>query len=28
MTAKTILVQMHHKVDTLEHISKKLVLVI
>lgn len=28
MTAKTILVQMHHKVETLEHISKKLVLVI
>lgn len=28
MTAKTILVQMHHKVETLEHINKKLVLVI
>jgi hypothetical protein len=28
MTAKTILVQMHHKVDTLEHVGKHLVLVI
>lgn len=28
MTAKTILVQLHHKVDTLEHISKRFVLVI
>lgn len=28
MTAKTILVQMHHKVHTLEHLSKHLVLVI
>lgn len=28
MTAKTILVQLHHKVDTLEHIGKRLVLVI
>ncbi len=28
MTAKTILVQMHHKVHTFEHINKKLVLVI
>jgi len=28
MTAKTILVQLHHKVDTLEHISKHFVLVI
>lgn len=28
MTAKTILVQLHHKADTLEHISKRLVLVI
>ena len=28
MTAKTILVQMHHKVQTFEHIHKKLVLVI
>jgi len=28
MTAKTILVQLHHKVDTLEHIGKHLVLVI
>lgn len=28
MTAKTILVQMHHKVQTFEHINKKLVLVI
>jgi hypothetical protein len=28
MTAKTILVQMHHKVETLEHINKRLVLVI
>lgn len=27
MTAKTILVQMHHKVQTFEHIGKKLVLV-
>lgn len=27
MTAKTILVQMHHKVQTFEHISRKLVLV-
>lgn len=27
MTAKTILVQMHHKVQTFEHIHKKLVLV-
>lgn len=28
MTAKTILVQMHHKVRTFEHVHKKLVLVI
>ena len=28
MTAKTILVQMHHKVQTFEHVHKKLVLVI
>jgi Restriction endonuclease NotI len=28
MTAKTILVQLHHKVDTLEHVNKRLVLVI
>jgi hypothetical protein len=28
MTAKTILVQLHHKVDTLEHFSKHLVLVV
>jgi hypothetical protein len=28
MTAKTILVQLHHKVETLEHIGKHLVLVI
>jgi hypothetical protein len=28
MTAKTILVQLHHKVDTLEHIGKRFVLVI
>lgn len=28
MTAKTILVQMHHKVETFEHINKKLVLVV
>jgi len=27
MTAKTILVQLHHKVETFEHISKHLVLV-
>lgn len=27
MTAKTILVQMHHKIQTFEHINKKLVLV-
>jgi hypothetical protein len=27
MTAKTILVQLHHKVDTFEHVSKHLVLV-
>lgn len=27
MTAKTILVQLHHKVETLEHINKRLVLV-
>lgn len=28
MTAKTILVQLHHKIDTFEHIGKHLVLVI
>lgn len=28
MTAKTILVQLHHKVETFEHLSKHLVLVI
>ena len=28
MTAKTVLVQMHHKIQTFEHIHKKLVLVI
>ncbi|MDO8531398.1 MAG: NotI family restriction endonuclease [Dehalococcoidia bacterium] len=28
MTAKTILVQMHHKIQTFEHVHKKLVLVI
>jgi len=28
MTAKTTLVQMHHKINTFEHINKKLVLVI
>lgn len=28
MTAKTILVQLHHKIETLEHISKHLVLVL
>ncbi len=28
MTAKTILVQLHHKISTFEHLSKKLVLVI
>lgn len=28
MTAKTILVQMHHKVQTFDHINKKLVLVL
>ena len=28
MTAKTILVQMHHKVQTFEHVGKKLVLVV
>ena len=27
MTAKTILVQMHHKIQTFEHVHKKLVLV-
>lgn len=27
MTAKTILVQMHHKIQTFEHLSKKLALV-
>jgi len=28
MTAKTILVQMHHKIQTFEHVNKKLVLVV
>jgi hypothetical protein len=28
MTAKTILVQMHHKIQTFEHVHKKLVLII
>ncbi|MGJ3259961.1 MAG: NotI family restriction endonuclease [Rhodospirillales bacterium] len=28
MTAKTILVQMHHKVHTFEHVNKKLVLIV
>lgn len=28
MTAKTILVQMHHKVNTFEHVNRKLVLII
>lgn len=28
MTAKTILVQMHHKITTFEHVNKKLVLVV
>ena len=28
MTAKTILVQLHHKISTFEHLSKKLVLVV
>jgi len=28
MTAKTILVQLHHKVETLEHIAKRLVVVV
>jgi Restriction endonuclease NotI len=28
MTAKTILVQMHHKIDTFEYVNKKLVLVV
>ena len=28
MTAKTILVQMHHKIHTFEHVNKKLVLVV
>jgi hypothetical protein len=28
MTAKTILVQLHHKVETFEHLNKKLVLVL
>jgi hypothetical protein len=28
MTAKTILVQMHHKVQTFEHINKKIVLIV
>jgi hypothetical protein len=27
MTAKTILIQMHHKIQTFEHVNKKLVLV-
>ena len=28
MTAKTILVQMHHKIQTFEHVNKKLALII
>lgn len=28
MTAKTILVQLHHKIDTFEHLNKRLVLVL
>ncbi len=28
MTAKTILVQMHHKIHTFEHVNKKLILVV
>ncbi|MFH0800533.1 MAG: NotI family restriction endonuclease [Pseudomonadota bacterium] len=28
MTAKTILVQMHHKIQTFEHVNKKLVLIL
>jgi len=28
MTAKTILVQMHHKIQTFEHVNKKLVLIV
>lgn len=28
MTAKTILVQIHHKIDTFEHINKHLVLIV
>lgn len=28
MTAKTILIQLHHKVETFEHVSKRLVLVV
>lgn len=28
MTAKTILVQMHHKVQTFEHVNRKLVLIV
>jgi hypothetical protein len=28
MTAKTILVQLHHKIETFEHVNKHLVLVI
>lgn len=28
MTAKTILVQMHHKIKTFEHVNKKLVLIV
>lgn len=28
MTAKTTLVQLHHKIDTFEHVNKKLVLVV
>ena len=27
MTAKTILVQMHHKIQTFEHVNKRLVLI-
>jgi hypothetical protein len=28
MTAKTILVQMHHKAQTFQHVNKKLVLIV
>ena len=28
MTAKTILMQLHHKIQTFEHVNRKLVLVV